>query len=88
MFPLRSQPQAVPLGLLQECPARLGIPGILVEEATERTLTDQFSTVQRGFGRRVQKHEQRSPQAALLVRGSGDSKELVCQNADALPRNL
>lgn len=82
------QVQCIPLGTVQDRPALGRIPGVFVQETTQRTLTDQFSSVECGFCRGVQEHEQRSLQAALLVGRGWDGQELVRQNADALPQNL
>ena len=88
MFTSGSEAQRVPLRLLENEPALSRIPVVLVEEAAQSTLADQFCTVERRFGGRVEEQSERSPEAALLVAGGGDGQELICQNADALPRNL
>ncbi|GAA5504473.1 hypothetical protein Dxin01_04247 [Deinococcus xinjiangensis] len=88
MFAAGSQEQRVPLGTLQHLPALRCIPVVLVEKTTQRTLADECSAVECRFGRRVEEQSERSPEAALLVRRGGDGEELICQNADALPRNL
>ena len=88
MFSSGRDKQRVPLGALQDGPTLCRIPGVLVQEAAQRTFADQLSAVQRRFGGSVQEHRQRSLQAALLVGRGWNGQELICQNADALPQNL
>ncbi|GAA5502996.1 hypothetical protein Dxin01_02745 [Deinococcus xinjiangensis] len=88
MFAAGGQEQGVPLGTLQHRPTLRCVPVVLVEKTTQRTLADEFSPVECRFGGRVEEQSERSPEAALLVRRGGDRQELICQNADALPRNL
>ena len=86
MFTSGGEAQRVPLRLLENEPALSRIPVVLVEEAAQSTLADQFCTVERRFGRGIEEQSERSPEAALLVRRGRDGQELICQNADALPR--
>ena len=86
MFTSGGEAQRVPLRLLENEPALSRIPVVLVEEAAQSTLADQFCTVERRFGRGIEEQSERSLGAALLVRRGRDGQELICQNADALPR--
>ena len=74
MFPLSRLKQEGPLNILQQGPARGGVPVGGVEEATEGTGTDGLRLVEDRLDVWIEEQTERSPEAALPV-GNGRDGE-------------
>ena len=75
----------LPLGLIESCPAGIGIPRIDVVKAAHCAGTDPFSLAETLFPLWGVKEGQRSLQASLLIRSGWNLQNLPCENTGALP---